>query len=340
MKPYILFIFLTFLGIAYCGIVPNPEHPAKLTARRHKFDPLLNQEENNKDYWIKKGKEFVENQVKLQENKIKAKNIIFFIGDGMSLTTLAASRVYQGGEEKPLSFENFPYTGLIKTYVLDKVVPDSASTSTAYLTGVKANYGTIGVNGHVQRKSCDQKLVKANSAYSIGKWALDSGKSIGLVTTTRVTHASPAGLYAHTADRDWENDAKVKKACKENFGKIEDIALQLIHGDVGANMTVVLGGGRREFRHKNISDEHEDLKNKRKDKRDLINEWQTKNETETRTFVSDRDGLLNLDLSKTDRLMGLFNSDHLHYKNRSWSMGTNIRRNDKTSYKIIKNKKW
>lgn len=54
-----------------------------------------------------------------------AKNIIMFLGDGMSVPTLAAARVYLGslqnvsGEELSLSFENFPYSGLSKVGNLD-----------------------------------------------------------------------------------------------------------------------------------------------------------------------------------------------------------------------------
>lgn len=44
----------------------------------------------------------------------RAKNVILFLGDGMSLTTVAAARMYMGGEEKSLSFEKFPHFGLAK----------------------------------------------------------------------------------------------------------------------------------------------------------------------------------------------------------------------------------
>jgi alkaline phosphatase len=74
---------------------------------------------------------------------------------------------------------------------VDKQVSDSASTATAYLTGVKANYATIGVNAQVKRSSCTDALDKKTHTSSIAKWAMDAGKEAGLVTTMRVTHASP-----------------------------------------------------------------------------------------------------------------------------------------------------
>lgn len=63
----------------------------------------------------------------------------------------------------------------------------------AYLGGVKGNLGTIGVNGKVKLNDCDAVIDDSTKVQSIAKWAHDAGKSIGLVTTTRVTHASPAG---------------------------------------------------------------------------------------------------------------------------------------------------
>ena len=76
-----------------------------------------------------------------------AKNAIFFLGDGMSITTVTASRILEGqkrnqsGEENVLSWEQFPWTALSKTYNVDSQVPDSAGTATAYLEGVKTDGG-------------------------------------------------------------------------------------------------------------------------------------------------------------------------------------------------------
>ena len=66
----------------------------------------------------------------------------------------------------------------------------------------------------------------------------DAGKSTGVVTTTRVTHASPAGAYAHIADRDWENDAYVSSSGQDP--KVcDDIAKQLVLNDPGKNIKVI-----------------------------------------------------------------------------------------------------
>lgn len=155
----------------------------------------------------------------------RAKNVILFMGDGMSLATVAAARMYMGGEEKSLSFERFPHFGLSKvnfeqarnanidrdeykyfffglqTYCVDKQVPDSACTSTAYLNGVKANYGTMGINAQVKRGDCNGQNKRETHTESIASWAQKGCKAAGFVTTSRVTHASPGGLYARKCTR-------------------------------------------------------------------------------------------------------------------------------------------
>ncbi|XP_054733109.1 membrane-bound alkaline phosphatase-like [Anastrepha obliqua] len=257
------------------------------------------------EYWLEQGKEFVSKQANAKRNTGKAKNIILFLGDGMGLTTFTAARQLLGGEEQKLSFEKFPYTGFSKTYSVNTMVPDSACTSTAYLCGVKANHGTIGVNGHVERSDCEGMVNTTNHVHSIAKWALDAGKSAGLVTTTRVTHASPAGVYAHVADREWENDAELAADCGEE-SLLQDIALQLMKGVVGKQLKVILGGGKREFIDSTLY-----TKGKRKDGRNLIEEYQQ--QSARNAYVETLEELQNLDVKSHDRLLGLFHRTHLDY---------------------------
>lgn len=227
--------------------------------------------EETSEYWLSQSREFVKAQEDKPLNKNVAKNIIFFLGDGMSMPTLAASRMRFGGEGKTFSFERFPHVGMAKTYCVDYQVADSACTATAYLSGVKANFATIGVSAKVKLSDCDGTQNRAEYTTSIAKWALDAGKSAGLVTTTRVTHASPAGVFANTANRMWESDDDVRgDGCDTT--KVDDIAKQLIQGDVGRRLNVILGGGRREFLNQTMTDE-ENRSGKRLDGRNLIEEW-------------------------------------------------------------------
>ncbi|KAL7732502.1 hypothetical protein ACLKA6_019145 [Drosophila palustris] len=262
--------------------------------------------EKTREYWLEASKEHILEKLEYVRNEKKAKNIILFLGDGMGLATLAAARNYIGGEEQKLSFEKFPYTGLSKTYCVDKIVPDSASTSTSYLCGVKANYGTIGVNAHVRRGDCLAMANTTNHVFSIAKWAMDAGKAAGFVTTTRVTHASPSGNYAHTADREWENNALLEEACGDQAEQLDDIAVQLIHGEVGRKLKVMLGGGRRNFYDQEL------YKNgRRTDGRDLVAEFESL--AKGNKYVKNRKNLLKVDAKETDRLLGLFSKSHLHY---------------------------
>ncbi|KAI8040637.1 hypothetical protein M5D96_006580 [Drosophila gunungcola] len=198
-----------WFGLTLLTIVSGAAVPGKAPVDEERMHPHLPSSprlrsiagEDTQEYWHSAGKKLIREKLEYVRNTNKAKNIILFLGDGMGLATLAAARSYIGDEELKLSFEEFPFTGLSKTYSVDKIVPDSACTSTSYLCGVKANYGTIGVNAHVKRGDCLAMADEKNHVFSLGKWAMDAGKAAGLVTTTRVTHASPSGVYAHVADR-------------------------------------------------------------------------------------------------------------------------------------------
>ncbi|CAL4074418.1 unnamed protein product, partial [Meganyctiphanes norvegica] len=145
-----------------------------------------------------------------QLNKVpvesKAKNIIFFLGDGLSVSTMTAARLLKGQrtakfEHEVMSWEEFPYSALIKTYSGNRQVTDSAASSTAYLAGAKGNQATLGVDTNVGLGDCVAMNNPEFQTKSILRDFQDVNCSTGIVTVTRVTHASPAGTYAHTADR-------------------------------------------------------------------------------------------------------------------------------------------
>ncbi|KAL0852539.1 hypothetical protein ABMA27_017012 [Loxostege sticticalis] len=242
-----------------------------------------------------------------------------FLGDGMSVPTLAAARTLLGqrlgstGEEHQLSFEAFPTSGFSKTYCLNAQIADSACTATAYLCGVKANRGTIGVNGHVPRWNCDASVDTATHVDSIAAWALADGRDAGVVTTTRITHASPAGTYAHVANRHWEHDAKVRED-NADPQRCPDVAHQLVNMSPGNQFKVILGGGRREFLPVGVLDQ-EGSPGLRTDNRNLINEWLANKESQgvSHAFVWNREQLMSHASSPPDYLLGLFENNHLQY---------------------------
>ncbi|KOB75782.1 Alkaline phosphatase, partial [Operophtera brumata] len=194
-------------------------------------------EEKHGAFWRKSAQYTLTAKLQETPNLNKAKNGILFIGDGMSQATIMAARTFYGQMERGLGEET--------TYCIDAQVADSACTATSYLTGVKTKYGVIGLDGNVTRGSCFPQLHEPNWSHSIGQCALDHGLDVGVVTTTRVTHASPAGLYAHSSERLWESDANMPDECLSLGCK--DIAYQLMMENPGKQFKVIMGGGRKEF---------------------------------------------------------------------------------------------
>ena len=198
---------------------------------------------------------------------------------------------------------------------MDRQVPDSAGTATAFLTGVKANFGTIGVNANIAQKETDCSKIAANSVPSILKWAQDQGKATGVVTTTRITHATPAASYAHTANRDWESDSDFPPDLK-NGEACKDIARQLIEDDPGKRLRVILGGGFRSFYPKNFTDPRSGKTGTRLDDKNLVEEWKAMRKEEGRKFmfVNSTVGLRAALTDEVEYLFGLFNHSHMAFE--------------------------
>ncbi|XP_026739041.1 alkaline phosphatase, tissue-nonspecific isozyme-like isoform X1 [Trichoplusia ni] len=304
-----LFLTVTFLFlVSFLNVSTRSIHLSNSQAPT--FD------ERNKDHWNLQAQWILRSKISNPVNTRVAKNVILFLGDGMSITTLAATRVYLGqqyghlGEELKLSFEAFPYTGLAKTYCVDNNVADSACSGTAYLTGVKANSGTVGLSGAVKRGDCKGQRDGFHSVTGLMDWAQRAGKGTGVVTTTRVTHATPAASYAHSADRRWEADADLPKKGL----RCDDIATQLVRGRVGSRIDIVLGGGRKNFFPRNERD-LEGYHGYRTDGADLIREWIIKKESlgAVPKYVYHKDALMKLDPNVYTSVLGLFSPDHMPY---------------------------
>ena len=230
-----------------------------------------------------------------------AKNVILFIGDGMGVSTVTAARIYDGqlrgefGEENLLSFEHFASLALVKTYNTNQQVPDSAGTATAINTGVKTRAGAIGVGPAAEIGNCTQSL--ANRLPTAAELLAQRGKAIGIVSTARITHATPAAVYAHVPDRDWENDATIPLG--ERFKGCADIASQL----TAFPFDVALGGGRREFFGKDNGGKRIDSS------ADIVAPWQKRThghyvDTAADMSAAPRDG---------KPLLGLFSASHMTY---------------------------
>ncbi|XP_074531987.1 alkaline phosphatase, tissue-nonspecific isozyme [Halichoeres trimaculatus] len=281
--------------------------------------PKFPEQEKDPKFWNAWAQRTLKNALMLQSlNTNQAKNIILFLGDGMGVPTVTAARILKGqlngqsGEETQLEMDKFPFVSLAKTYNTNAQVPDSAGTATAYLCGVKANEGTVGVSAAAVRSQCN--TTKGNEVTSILKWAKDAGKSVGIVTTTRVNHATPSAAYAHSVDRDWYSDNEMPPEALQDGCK--DIARQLIENI--PNIDVIMGGGRKYMYPKNTSDVEYPgvLKHMgtRKDGRNLVQEWVDRMKDKKGHYVWNKKQLLSLNPNNVDYLLGLFEPADMTYE--------------------------
>ncbi|XP_030432374.1 alkaline phosphatase, germ cell type-like isoform X3 [Gopherus evgoodei] len=264
----------------------------------------------------------------------------------MGISTISAARIYKGqleggpGEDSRLAMETFPYVALAKvrrpqllgnapraravpaapsacsrplaalqTYNVDRQVPDSAGTGTAYLCGVKANAKTLGVSAAAVYGKCNTTW--GNEVHSVLHRAKLSGKSVGIVTTTRVQHASPGASYAHVVNREWYSDADLPKEAARQGCK--DIAYQLVHN---TDINVILGGGRMYMTPRKTPDPEYPTDPKqsgtRKDGLDLVENWLSAKEGAR--YVWNKEGLDAVDENSTDYLLGLFEPKDMKYE--------------------------
>lgn len=284
--------------------------------------------EKNAKFWNEQARLSIEEMLRREENTRVAKNVIMFLGDGMGVTTVTAGRIRKGqtkgllGEDFLTEMEQFSHLGLAKTYVCQEIcsffdskrlfryninhqTPDSAATATAYLCGVKAQLGTLGVDGRAIRNDCPSSI--GTDVSSILDWAQRAGKKVGIVTTTRITHATPAAAYAHVANRDWESyDTKNFGARHVREGCM-DIALQLLKRSPPIDL--IFGGGRRGFYPNTVRDiENPTFNGSRTDNRSLIDEfWRG-------DYIWNKTSMDRISLGTSKPILGLFEHNHMYFE--------------------------
>ena len=248
--------------------------------------------------WAAEGCAAIEARAQVVPLTGPARNVVLMIADGMDINTITAARILAGqraggpGEDHVLTIDTLPHTAFIKTYNVNAQVPDSAGTATAILSGEKTRIGVVNVDASVERGDCEG--ARGHRLRTLADIAAARGMATGVVTTTRLTHATPASLYASSPDRDWETDVDVPSnaACK-------DIARQLVDRAESLNLEVALGGGARGFLPR-------DAGGRRADGRDLLAAW----EAQGGVVARDRDALAAAD---DGPLLGLFADSHLDY---------------------------
>ena len=275
--------------------------------------------EETEEYWLEREAETLRRISEIHPITNRAKNIILFIGDGMGVSTVTAARIMagqkvnpKGGEEYQLAMEKLPWSALSKTYSVNQQTSDSAPTATAILSGVKTKDGIIGLGPSVVPD--DYLSVNAqNRVPSILHVAKNLGKAAGVVTTTTLTHATPASTYAYAPSRSWESDANIYSESRAAYrAGYPDIARQLIEFSENNNLPpidVALGGGWNKFLPKRAGKDQPT--GERLDNRDLTKEWTQR--FENAQYITNRKELLAVNSSEIDHLLGIFNKDQMEY---------------------------
>lgn len=199
------------------------------------------------DQWFTDGQATVQALLAKQPNTNTAKNIIVLVADGNGVGTNYITRLFDGqqkgmlGEENVLPYETTDWSAaLIKTYNINAQTPDSAPTAGAMNTGVKQRFNLINLGGDAVHDDCS--TVAGNELTTFAEIVTEMGKSVGAVSTARLTHATPAAVYSKTANRNWEGT--IPEDCA---GIQKDIAAQLIDQMEAGVVDFAMGGGGRFF---------------------------------------------------------------------------------------------
>ncbi|MCP4115456.1 MAG: alkaline phosphatase [Desulfobacteraceae bacterium] len=210
------------------------------------------------------------------------KYVFYFIGDGMGPAQRQAAQYFYKVETKNpdarLLMNSFSGSALVTTHSANTLVTDSAAGGTALATGFKTTNGVIA------------KLPDGTNVKTIAEAARDKGYAVGIATTTRITHATPAAFSAHNMSRSNENEIAVDQ--------------------LNSGFDYYAGGG---FRHFVKKGNDQGLKSKRKDARDLVAEFQAKGYT---TFVGEkeRDAFRVFEPKKGDKVLAPLSYSTIAYE--------------------------
>lgn len=234
------------------------------------------------------------------------KSILLFLGDAMGTAYRDAARIVakstghrfrEGFFDELLHMDQLPVTGMVMTHAMDRVVPDSANTASAWSTGNKTIDGALGVFPDNTDFRLDPTAVQATKHFALDNPRVETlweylkrrhGYKTGIVTTADVTDATPAGAGAHTVTR--------------LLGY--DIARQYVDGvfTSGPTFDVLMGGGKERF----VARTEENSG----DTRDLAAELQALGYAyvQTRTELN----TLPVGASAPDKVLGLFRTSNMN----------------------------
>ncbi|ASW57330.1 alkaline phosphatase [Plantactinospora sp. KBS50] len=215
----------------------------------------------------------------------RAKNVIFFLGDGMGAAAITAARllskgITEGKYRGLLEMDRMDYRGIVGTSGADSIATDSANSMSAYMTGHKSSVNAMGVyesnatdvNAHPRVETMAELLKRAR------------GMRVGIVTTAEVQDATPAAVFAHTRRR-------------SEYMDIMDQALS-----AGQRPDVLLGGGLASLLPKSQSG------SRRPDERNLVDEFKALGYA----YAQDRKQLRAAMSRRPDHLLGLFHTGNMN----------------------------
>jgi len=249
----------------------------------------------------------------------EAKNVIFFLGDGMGPVTVTAARIYKGekqlaakpgsltsSERAKLTMQSLPYAARVKTFSLDGQTTDSAPSMAAYMTGVKMRNEVISMSSdttavdasgsqYINGEDTTCPATNGTPAETLLELSKAKGRSVGAVSTTRVGHATPAATYAHVCNRNAYNTI----AEQSTPGHARYNA-KLLDG-----IDVLMGGGQRNYLPKSVNPS-----SKRTDDVNLVSAFQAKGYA----YVDTGTKLRALNVGSTTKLLGLFSQSEMAYE--------------------------
>lgn len=273
------------------------------------------------------------------------RNVIIYIGDGYGIAAKTAARMALGQGQDTRRFSNdinfqamaidkLRYTTMVTTHSKNSWITDSAPGATVYAAGKK---------GKVNNEAIAFDMETNQSIETILENAKKNGYAVGLVTSTRITHATPADFASHIWNRDIEDIIAAQYLSKSQaeyagvFGTTYDSTKLWVlpQPKIGVDIDVLLGGGSRHFLPRTAVSNNAILRDaagkaivktaggtdtvkmagRRTDNIDLVETAKGRGYT----YVNSRDALKNLDLTQftatnNKKLLGLFNADHVNYE--------------------------
>jgi alkaline phosphatase len=217
----------------------------------------------------------------------KAKNVIFFLGDGMGSAPITAARILskgitEGRYSGMLEMDRMEYRGMVTTSGYDSIATDSANSMSAYMCGHKSSVNAMGV--YVASDPDPARHPRVETITELLKRT--RGMSVGIVTTAEVQDATPAAVFAHTRRR-------------SEYQDIMDQALKS-----SQQPDVILGGGSASLLPQSVPG------SRRKDERDLVKEFQAQGFA----WVASRAQLKSVMSGVApDKLLGLFHLGHMNF---------------------------